>query len=82
VEATDRTNDKKEQQNRIFMYNSCLGMTLASRNWESSPHSYLSKQDLYDYIIENWAGGTPGTLLKQEIKLLAYNLERKKVSLS
>lgn len=50
------------------MDNSCPGMSLASKNWESSPHSYLSKQDLYDYSIETRAGGTPGTLLKQEIK--------------
>lgn len=63
------------------MHNSCLGLSLASRNWESSPRSYLSKQDLCDYSIENWAGGTLGTLLKQEIKPLACNLKRKMGSL-
>lgn len=31
----------------------------------------------HDYSIETWAGSTPGTLLKQEIKPLACNLKTK-----
>lgn len=49
-----RRNDN-EQQNRIFMHHSGLGMSLASRNWERSPQSYLSKQNLCNYSFETWA---------------------------
>lgn len=50
---------------RIFMHTSWLWVPLASnwmhrngctRDWESFPHSYLSKQDLCDCSTEKWAG--------------------------